>query len=190
MAAPPSDPGGQDAIAAALSPMAEQSVVCPGCGAVVPDVPELRSDHLYVGAAAGCWAAYTELIGREMAEPALLGIHMLAADVYPAQHPGVAGRQSSQSVWVHLVGLCLVLEHDFDVAMSARAKARFAAPDARFEWLEPPSSLGPTTVLDILATDGAEEHARAVRYWATQVWEAWGPHHESIRNCATELLRS
>ena len=190
MAAPPSDPGGQDAIAAALSPMAEQSVVCPGCGAVVPDVPELRSDHLYVGAAAGCWAAYTELIGREMAEPALLGIHMLAADVYPAQHPGVAGRQSSQSVWVHLVGLCLVLEHEFDVAMSARAKARLAAPDARFEWLEPPSTLGPTTVLDILATDGAEEHARAVRYWATQVWEAWGPHHESIRNCATELLRS
>jgi hypothetical protein len=170
--------------------MAEQSVVCPGCGAVVPDVPEIRSDHLYVGAAAGCWAAYTELIGREMAEPALLGLHMLAADVYPAQHPGVAGRQSSQSVWVHLVGLCLVLEHDFDVAMSARAKARLAAPDARFDWLEPPSTLGPTTVLDILATDGAEEHARAVRYWAREVWEAWGPHHESIRHRATDLLRS
>ena len=75
MAAPPSDPGGQDAIAAALSPMAEQSVVCSGCGAVVPDVPELRSDHLYVGAAAGCWAAYTELIGREMAEPRRFSEH-------------------------------------------------------------------------------------------------------------------
>jgi hypothetical protein len=161
---------------------------CPDCGAVVPKIPESRVDHLYIGAAPGCWAAYTELLGRELTDPSLAGVHMLAVDVYMAQHPGVPGRQASQSVWVHLVGLYLVLEHGYDVLMSARSKARVAAPNARFDWLEPPSSLGPTTVLDILATSTAEAHAAAVRSWAESVWEAWRPHHDQIRRRASELL--
>ena len=161
---------------------------CPYCGAVVPKIPELRADHLYVGAAPGCWAAYTELLGRELSDPTLAGVHMLSVDVYMAQHPGGPGRQAGQSVWVHLVGLCLVLEHGYDVLMSARAKARVAAPNARFDWLEPPSSLGPATVLDILATRTAEEHAAAVRSWAEAVWEAWRPHHDRIRRRTFELL--
>lgn len=165
-----------------------ETVRCPGCGAIVPDVPELRSDHLYVAAAPGCWAAYAELIGREMADPALMGIHMLAADVYPAQHPGVPGRQSGQSVWVHLVGLCLVIEHGIDVDVSARVKARLAAPDAHFDWLEPPSNLGLSTVLDVLEATDAGEHSRAVRLWAERVWEAWASHHDVIRRRAAELL--
>jgi hypothetical protein len=161
---------------------------CLDCGAVVPKIPVSLADHLYIGAVPGCWAAYTELLGRELSDPTLKGVHMLAVDVYMAQHPGVPGRQASQSVWVHLVGLCLVLEHGYDVLMSARAKARVAAPNARFDWLEPPSSLGPTTVLDILATSTAEEHAAAVRSWAEAVWEAWRPHHDQIRHRTSELL--
>jgi len=161
---------------------------CPGCGAVVLAVPELRTDHLYVGAVAGCFAAYTELLGRELSDPALAGVHMLAVDVYMAQHPGVPGRQASQSVWVHLVGLCLVLEHGFDSLMSARAKARLAPPNARFDWLEPPADLGRMTVLDVLATNAAAEHASAVRAWAEAAWEAWRPHHEAIRRRTADLL--
>ncbi len=113
---------------------------------------------------------------------------MLAVDVYMAQHPGVPGRQASQSVWVHLVGLCLVLEHGFDALMSARAKARLAAPNARFDWLEPPANLGRMTVLDVLAAYRAAEHAAAVRAWADAVWEAWRPHQERIRRRTFELL--
>jgi hypothetical protein len=173
-----------------VDPVASDTETCPGCGAIVPVVPELRSDHLYVGAAAGCFVAYTELLGRELSDPRLTGAHMLFVDVYTAQHPGVPGRQSSQSVWVHLVGLCLVLEHGLDAVMSARAKARLASPDAVFDWLVPPSSLGPTTVLDVLATAGAEEHAGTVRSWAERVWEAWAPHHDAIRRRTIELLGS
>ena len=107
-------------------------VACPGCGAEVEDIPELRSGHLYVGSSAGCWLAYTELMGRQLSDPAPAGSRMLAVDAYMAQHPGVPGRQASQSVWVHLVGLCLVLEHGLDPLFSARAKAEVAAPDATF----------------------------------------------------------
>ena len=119
-------------------------VRCPGCEAIVPDLPELRTDHLYVGAAPGCWATYTELIGRQMADPGLFESRMLSVDVYMAQHPGVPGRQSSQSVWGHLIGLYLVFERGYDGIASARAKARVATPEATFEWLEPPSGPAPT----------------------------------------------
>ena len=169
--------------------MTTETVRCHDCGAMVPGIPELRADHLYVGAIAGCWAAYTQLMGRQLSDPRLTGVHMLAVDVYMAQHPGTPGRQAAQSVWVHLVGLCLVLEHDFNVVMSARAKARVAAPDATFEWLAPPASLGAVTVLDVLAAPDAEG-ATAVRRWAESVWSAWTAHHAAIRARAAELLTS
>jgi hypothetical protein len=166
------------------------TVSCPGCGADVPDVPELRSGNLYVGAAAGCWAAYTELIGRQLPDPALAGSRMLAVDVYMAQHPGVPGRQAAQSVWVHLVGLCLILEFGFDPIASARAKARLAAPHATFDWLEPAESLGPMTVLDILRTTSATEHILLTDRWAAAVWSAWEPHHARIRQRAAQIANN
>jgi len=161
---------------------------CKGCGALVPDIPELRTGHLYVGAAPGCWAAYTELIGRQLSEPGLGGARTLSVDVYMAQHPGVTGRQASQSVWVHLVGLCLSLEHAYAGAESARAKARLAIPNATFEWLEPPASLGSITVFDVLSTANSEAHEAAVQRWAISVWAAWAPHQAEIRKRAESLL--
>lgn len=160
---------------------------CRGCGAIVPVVRELRSDHLYVGAAPGCWAAYTELIGLQTSG-ALAEARMLSVDVYMAQHPGVPGRQASQSVWVHLVGLCLSLEFGFDGVASARAKARLLAPGATIEWLEPPASLGPITVLDVLAVQAPAEHIVAVGGWAACVWAAWAPYAAQVRRRAEGLL--
>ena len=159
---------------------------CPGCGAEVPDVPELRSGHLYVGAAAGCWAGYTELMGRLLGDPSLAQAHMLSVDTYMAQHPGVEERQASQSVWVHLVGLSLSLEHGFDGVASARAKAGVATPDAIFAWLEPPAALGGMTVLDVLAVEPADTGA-AVRRWAEYVWGAWATHQPAIRERAAKF---
>ncbi len=156
-------------------------VHCRDCGALVPDVEELRADHLYVGAAPGCYAAFAELSGRELADVSLGPSRMLATDVYMAQHPGLPGRQAAQSVWVHLAGLCLVLERGVDPISSARAKALVAAPDAEFPWLEPPESLGPMTVLDVLATGSSEEHREAVRAWADSVWGAWRVHQPAVR---------
>jgi hypothetical protein len=147
----------------------------------------LRSGSLYVGAAAGCWAAYTELIGRQFSDAALARSRMLAVDIYMAQHPGVPGRQAAQSVWVHLVGLCLVLEFGFDPIDSARAKARLAAPDAMLDWLEPLESLGRVTVLDILRTASAAEHIIVTKRWAEAVWSAWEPHQPRIRQRAASI---
>lgn len=164
-------------------------MLCPGCGAETPDAAELRTDHLYVGASPGCWAAYMELLGWQLSDPALAEERQLSVDVYMAQHPGVEGRQASQSVWVHLVGLCLSLDHDFDGLHSARAKARLAAPGALFPWLEPPQSFGSLTVLDVLAKRSAKDHRVAVQRWAQTVWDAWRTHRAVVRKRAAGLLR-
>jgi hypothetical protein len=86
------------------------------------------------------------------------------------------------------MGLCLALEHGFDGASSARAKARAAPPDATFDWLEPPASLGPITVFDVLATVTAADHRAAVQSWAISVWTAWAAHQPAIRRRAEGLL--
>lgn len=167
--------------------MTTDTMRCSDCGAVVPDVPELRTGHTYVGAVAGCWAAYTELMGRQLSDPRLAGVHMLAVDVYMAQHPGTPGRQAAQSVWVHLVGLCLVLEtrlrrRDVGPGKGSRGRARRHVRVAGAA-----ASLGPVTVLDVLAAPNAEG-AAAVRHWAESVWAAWSPHHSAIRQRTAELL--
>ncbi len=149
---------------------------------------EFRTSHTYGGAIPGCYAAFTELVGRQMSDPRMGYAHMLATDVYMAQHPGSPGRQASQSVWVHLVGLCVILEHDFDVVAGARVKAAVAAPGAEFPWLEPPESLGPLTVLDALAASTPEEMTAVVQTWARSVWTAWSLHHEAVRTRAAPLL--
>jgi len=161
-------------------------VVC-ACGALVPDVPELRADHLYVGAAPGCWRLYTELIGLETADPGLAESRMLAVDAYMSQHPGAPGRQAAQSLWVHLVGICLALEFGMDGFETARAKAAVAAPDATFEWLQPPASMGALTVRDALAARHPDGHRAAVRRWLESVWEAWAHAHAQIRERAAAV---
>ena len=51
--------------------------------------------------------------------------HRLVVDIHAAQHPGVPGKQSSQSVAAHLFILCLVLEHNVDPAYATRAITQF-----------------------------------------------------------------
>ena len=83
-------------------------VPCYGCGALVPDVT--WPSHRYVGASPGCWAIYAEVAGGGLLPPLPSPYGALVVDAYMAQHPGVPGPQSTQSVWVHLIALQLVLE--------------------------------------------------------------------------------
>ena len=50
--------------------------------------------------------------------------------------------------------------------------------------MDPPDNLGDVTVLDVLEARGPKEHVERVRGWATSVWEAWAPHHETVRRWA------
>jgi hypothetical protein len=153
-------------------------VVCPGCGLTLPasDGPT----HAYIGASAACWALYGELLAREYEDAELFARHQLTVDTYAVQHPGVEERRSAQSVGLHLMTLCLVLERGADPADGPLLHRRLVKRPA-WEWLEPPQPNGAMTVADVLTAMSAEDHRRLVGDWATDVWATWHVHHELVR---------
>ena len=157
---------------------------CFGCGAVVPDVD--GPTHRYIGASPGCWRLYGEVLGREYADYSRFAlVHRLTVDAYAAQHPGTPSPQSTGSVGVHLVRLHLELECNLPHDRANEAMLDISSRLKRdFVWLDPPASLGDVTVLDVLGARDPEEHAERVRRWAASVWEAWAPHHETVRRWA------
>lgn len=159
---------------------------CPGCGAFFPALPA-GAMHSYIGASAGCWAAFGELLAREFQDPGYGWIHRHTVDVYTVQHPGVDGRRQRQSVAVHLIGLCHWLEHGLGMARLNPITQRLASDGREWPRLTPPASYG-LTVLDALAATDAGEHERLVRRWGESVWQAWSAHHELVRQWADEAL--
>jgi uncharacterized protein DUF5946 len=151
---------------------------CPGCGLVLQPQPEAPK-HPYIGASAECWALYGELLAREFHHPAYFRVHQLTVDTYAVQHPGSPERRATQSVGLHLMTLCLIVEDGVDPSEGPALHKRLVRRPA-FRWLEPPRPNGQLTAADALRSPNPEEHAQAVTAWGQDVWEAWAPHHQTV----------
>jgi hypothetical protein len=152
---------------------------CPGCGAEFS-----RREgpiHRYMESSPACWAAYGEVLAREYSNPALLPTHRLSVDAYAVQHPGRPSRQSIQSVGVHLIRLCWLLQHGLPPEQANEAMLAAGKIKNTFTWLDPPASLGEITVHDVLQTPDAATHSAAVKHWAQSAWAAWAPHHSTVQ---------
>jgi Family of unknown function (DUF5946) len=152
---------------------------CMGCQALFPDME--GPTHAYMQSTPGCWASYGLVLAREYGDPGCFAVHRLTVDAYAVQHPGVPGRQSIQSVGVHLVRLCLLLEQGLPAERANQAMLQAVRHKSQYHWLEPPASLGPLTVADVEAVSGVEQHVAVVRRWAAQMWDVWSPHHTTVR---------
>ncbi len=159
-------------------------VPCEGCGAMVPDVT--WPSHRYVGASPGCWAIYAEVAGGGLLPPLPSPYGALVVDAYMAQHPGVPGPQSTQSVWVHLIALQSVLEGGWPTSQLVRIRKSVGEVFPDLPWLEPPAFLGEVTFPDLDAASEGPLDELAAR-WIDGVWAAWAAHHEAIRVKAREL---
>jgi hypothetical protein len=118
-----------------------------------------------------------------MAVAALVLCIGLTVDAYAVQHPPNRDRRNRQSVALHLMSLCLVLERDEHMGRATGAIAEHAKRHRgrEFPWLEPPASLGEMTVLSVHAADDPEDHVRRVRAWAASVWNACSGYHPRVR---------
>jgi hypothetical protein len=154
-------------------------IPCIGCGGLVPEME--GPTHRYMESSPGCWRAYGEVLARDYSEPALGALRRLTVDSYAVQHPGHPSPQTSQSVCVHLIGLCLVLERGLDAQYATRVMRAATRPKGRFSWLTPPASLGPVTVSDVAGIATPHQHAERVRAWAQAAWSAWAEHHATVR---------
>ncbi len=162
-----------------MTTLSEPRIACIGCGALVPE--QSGPTHRYLESSPGCWAIYGEVLAREYSDPAFMAVHRLTVDTYAVQHPGTPSPQSIQSVGIHLLRLCLILERGFTDAAAAKAMPELARHKHSFAWLTPPKSLGDKTVLHVWNTRGATEHTQAVWEWARSAWQAWSPHHEQVK---------
>ena len=153
-------------------------------------LPEVEGPtHRYMESSPACWALYGEVLAREYSDPAYLAIHRLTVDAYAAQHPGRPSPQSFQSVAVHLGRLCLLLERGIDFRRANDAMLALVRNESQFRWLTPPKNPGAMTVADVHRADSASAHVNQVRLWADSVWEAWSPHHATIRSWLPPSLR-
>jgi hypothetical protein len=153
-------------------------VPCPGCGGLFSEIE--GPTHRYMESSTGCWAMYGEVLAREYSNPAYAPNYRLSVDAYAVQHPGRPSPQSVQSVAVHLIRLCLLLERDLEMARANDAMLTATAAKGKFFWLEPPPSRGSITVADVHRAKNADEHIALVQKWAESAWQAWSRHHPQI----------
>ena len=166
-----------------------RTVRCPGCAGLVPDTA--GPVHAYMLSAPGCWALFGELGLAAAGQGADLRV-----DAFAAQHPGGAqeDRRQRQSVAVHLVALCLVLDQGmtWPSLETVRGRtSRLALPAGRdWPYLEPPAFDGRLAVADLVPADEpapARVEGAAVRRWAEDVWDAWSGHHATVRTWASAV---
>jgi hypothetical protein len=158
---------------------------CFGCGARVPK--KNGPTHQYIGASPGCWEIFTELLAKENDEYDYPPVNRLTVYAYAAQHPGSHSEKSIQSVAIHLIGLHLMLDLNYEAHHATQILGQAAESSHDFHWLEPPESLGSVTILDVEGAENIKDFTDRVHIWAHTVWQAWQTHHDQIR-AWTELL--
>ena len=160
-------------------------VQCMWCGGAFS--AEEGPTHEYIESTPGCWAAFGRVLAREYGDQRYSSVHRLTVYSYAVQHPGSPSRQSIQSVGVHLVRLCLLLERKLAPELANSAMLAAARHKSKYHWLTPPSHLGALTVADVEAASSVEAHTSVVRHWAVQMWQVWSPHHSVVRAWANAV---
>jgi hypothetical protein len=154
-------------------------IPCIGCGGLVPRMD--GPTHRYLESSPGCWHLYGQVLSREYSDPGFAPLHRLTVDSYAVQHPGHPSARTIQSVWVHLISLCLVVERGLTPAYATRVMQAATRTKERFVWLTPPTSLGVVTVSDVAGAATPRDHKERVRLWAESAWSAWAEHHATVR---------
>ena len=107
------------------------TIKCYGCGAMVENIA--GQPHKYIGATQGCWNLYGEVLAKEYGEYEYFEhTHRLTVDTYAIQHPGQPGRQSTQSVNIHLISLYSVLIKNISGGEATKKIGKILEKNPRF----------------------------------------------------------
>jgi hypothetical protein len=154
---------------------------CPGCGALAPAID--GPVHMYVPSSPGCWKTFGGVQAEEARRFSYPPAHRLVVDAYMAQHPDDGSdRRNRQSVFVHLVGLCAVLEHSLPHPYPTTLFGRVIQErHGDFPVLERTAGPRPLTVLHMVGAADLADYERRALEWAAGVWGSWRAHQELIR---------
>lgn len=130
---------------------------------------------------------FGQVLAREYSDRSLLPIHRFSVDAYAVQHPGGTGRQSIQSVGLHLSRLYLTIDRDLTLDKVNRIAILLSARKKTFAWLTPPASRGELTVSHVAEADSTLVHSERVRNWARSAFGAWSDHHAQVAAWTRDL---
>jgi hypothetical protein len=157
----------------------DTATICSGCGVRLPSVD--APAHPYMTCSAACWLRYTDLLAAQYSDPERMAFHQVVVDTYAVQHPDGADPRAIQSVGIHLMTLCLFLEHGTDPSLGTRLHRRMVRRPV-FHQLKAPPTRGRLTMLDVPLNADPRMASRAAYAWAEDVWTAWEAHHQTVRD--------
>ena len=130
-----------------------------------------------------CWSVFEEVLATEFQNAVLFGqVHQLTVDAYAVQHAG--GQHPDKSVFIHLVGLYLVLEQSVAPTDVPPRLQHLASSFTEWPHFDLPDRRATLTVCSVALAESPQEHALRSREWAVQVWLSWRPHHDRVRELA------
>ena len=130
-------------------------------------------------ASPACWRSFSELLATCYGAVDRLDFRQLIVDAYAAQHPGEGRREQVQSVGIHLMTLCLFLEHGVDPSRGSELHQRMIRRP-NFHRIQPQ---GPThlTVRHVPLAGPADGARQRAYEWSRAVWNLYADHHDTVR---------
>jgi hypothetical protein len=118
-------------------------------------------------------------------------VHRLTVDTYMPQHPGDGtDRRERQSVFVHLAGLCAVLQCGMPARHATDVLRRLLQTHDDFPALRPAPRPAELTVLHLVGAHDLSEYEQRARQWADAVWQSWANHNDVIRHAVASVMVS
>lgn len=155
-------------------------IACPRCGARTPDIA--GPTHPYMVSSPGCWRAFTELQADELTRFGYPPAHGLAVDAYAATHGGEGSqRRDRQSVCLHLMAICLLLETDRGPESRMMLLREMTATKVDWPTLRRPPGTPSLNLQHPAAGVDVEDYSNRVGQWARAVWDFWTPEHPRVR---------
>jgi hypothetical protein len=121
--------------------------------------------------------------------PPTTPLRRLVTDAYMVQHPGVPERRAIQSVGVHLVALCLVLDHGLAPENLSTTLQRILTRPPVWRWLDPPEPNGSSTIGDVGRAAESGDARVAIEEYVRGVWRSWAVHHATVEGWLDDVTR-
>lgn len=156
-------------------------VACPSCGTVCDDIE--GPTHPYLAATRGCWAAFGAFRADEMARFGYPAIHGLVVDAYAASHGGGGtDRRDRQSVCIHLMALCAMVERGETSAGRIALLRRLTVQKLDWPTADRPDGVPVLNHTHAAQATDLDDLTHRAGEWASAVWSFWVPAHPHIRS--------
>jgi len=126
-----------------------------------------------------CKEFFDTIIAREFSDFRYARVHRLTVDTYSLQHPDPY-LISAKSFAAHLTGMCCAMEYDNDRNL-LRILQQWLNGKKQLEKPKLLDNVGNLTISSVVRAGDGTEHAKLVKEWAENVWDAYALYHNLAR---------